>query len=138
MLSRALILAALSTLGLAASPCTTGTPTVTAGYTIDYAPAKPTIAFEEGYKPEPAWASSHVAATYSFGVPEPIETGFAYAQFKCQHYCANNGAGGFFVDYPGPDATAGSNCVCFDDLIDPDTFVTHNESWVGAWNPICK
>ena len=45
--------------------CTTGTPVVTAGYTINYAPAEPTVVQSGvGYKPEATWASQHVAATY--------------------------------------------------------------------------
>ncbi|KAI1493245.1 hypothetical protein F5X96DRAFT_666894 [Biscogniauxia mediterranea] len=118
----------------AAGPCTTGTPTVTGGYTITYAQAKPSIAFEQGYKPEPAWAKDHAVGSYTFGVPQPHETGFAYAQFKCQNYCNNNGHGGFFVSYAGP----GSDCTCFDELLDPRSFVDNNQSLVGAWNPICK
>lgn len=48
-------------------------------------------------------------------MPEPVESGFAYAQFKCQYYC-NGGpdAGSFFVNYAG--AGQGSLCSCFDDL----------------------
>lgn len=48
----------------AAAPCTTGSPVVTAGYTISYAPAVPTVAFQNGYQPEEAWSKSHVIATY--------------------------------------------------------------------------
>ncbi|KAI1501068.1 hypothetical protein F5X99DRAFT_428645 [Biscogniauxia marginata] len=156
MLFRALFLTASSTLGLATAaavavtapqpaatqtvgPCTTGSPTVTAGYTINYAEAKPTIAFEEGYQPEPAWADSHVIGTYTFGVPTPVESGFAYAQFKCQYYCNNApGAGGFFVSYTGSGSKSGSDCTCFDELLDPESFVSTNQTLVGAWNPICK
>ncbi len=47
----------------AAVPCTTGSPVVTAGYTINYAPAVPTIAFQQGYQPEPAWSEGHVVGT---------------------------------------------------------------------------
>ncbi|KAI1635730.1 hypothetical protein F4809DRAFT_663695 [Biscogniauxia mediterranea] len=140
MLSRALILSAAAAVATqTAGPCTTGSPTVTAGYTISYAQAKPTIAFERGYKPEPAWAEGHVVGTYTFGVPMPLESGFAYAQFKCQYYCNNMpGPGGFFVSYAGPDSQHGSDCTCFDELLDPQSFVSNNQSLVGAWNPICK
>lgn len=48
----------------AAVPCTTGDPVVTAGYTINYAPAIPTAVFEAGYQPEPVWAKEHVVGTY--------------------------------------------------------------------------
>jgi hypothetical protein len=51
-------------------PCTTGTPVVTYGYTINYAEATPTaMPFGQGYQPEPAWGSSHVVATYVSSVP---------------------------------------------------------------------
>lgn len=52
------------TAAAAAAPCTTGVPVVTAGYTINYAPAVPTVAFQQGYQPEPAWAKGHVVGTY--------------------------------------------------------------------------
>jgi hypothetical protein len=136
-----------------AAYCTSGEPVVTAGYTINYAPAAPTaVQSGVGYKPEAVWANDHIAATYvsglpnfplgpalsyhvlrcsssflffsrsvpdlprmqcgkerqtnrdnllqTYGVPEPKETGFAYAQFKCQYTC-NSAPGGssFFVEY---------------------------------------
>ncbi|KAI1342157.1 hypothetical protein F5Y15DRAFT_413424 [Xylariaceae sp. FL0016] len=120
-------------------PCTTGAAVVTAGYTIKWAPAIPTESFGHGYRPEPAWARDHVVGTYTFGVPMPIESGFAYAQFKCQYYCnAQTGAGSFFVDYAGKDSRAGSYCNCYDELLDPESFVENNQTVVGAWNAICK
>ncbi|KAI1080692.1 hypothetical protein F5B20DRAFT_91260 [Whalleya microplaca] len=123
----------------AVGPCTTGDPVVTAGYTIKYAPATPTIsAFENGYQPEPAWAENHVVGTYTFGVPQPVESGFAFAQFKCQYYC--NGApsaAGFFVKYAGEDSQDGSYCSCYSDLLDPESFVADNQTLIGAWNSIC-
>ncbi|KAI0150256.1 hypothetical protein GGR57DRAFT_504597 [Xylariaceae sp. FL1272] len=96
--------------------CTTGTPITTAGYPISYyvqATPKAT-SFANGYRPEPTWASQHLVATYTFGVPPPIETGFAYAQFKCQFYCENFSKGGsFFVRYA---SEVGSYCNCFNEL----------------------
>ncbi|KAI1801024.1 hypothetical protein F4811DRAFT_481351 [Daldinia bambusicola] len=124
----------------AAAPCTTGSPVVTAGYTINYAPAVPTVAFQNGYQPDEAWSKSHVIGTYTFGVPPPVESGFAYAQFKCQYYCNNaggTGAGSFFVNYAGEESNIGSYCTCFDELLQPETFVENEESLVGAWNHIC-
>ncbi|KAI1464504.1 uncharacterized protein F4812DRAFT_467084 [Daldinia caldariorum] len=123
----------------AAAPCTTGEPVVTAGYTINYAPAVPTVAFQKGYQPDEAWSNSHVIGTYTFGVPTPVESGFAYAQFKCQYYCNNagSGAGSFFVNYAGEESNSGSYCTCFDELLEPETFVENEESLVGAWNHIC-
>ncbi|KAI8966170.1 hypothetical protein F5Y11DRAFT_214977 [Daldinia sp. FL1419] len=124
-----------------AAPCTTGAPVVTAGYTINYAPAVPTVAFQNGYQPEEAWSKSHVIGTYTFGVPTPVESGFAYAQFKCQYYCNNAGsvgAGSFFVSYAGDQSKVGSYCTCFDDLLEPDSFVDNSEALVGAWNHICS
>ncbi|KAI1375127.1 hypothetical protein F4677DRAFT_141271 [Hypoxylon crocopeplum] len=123
----------------AAAPCTTGEPVVTAGYTINYAPAIPTVGFKAGYQPEPAWAGDHVVGTYTFGVPLPVESGFAYAQFKCQYYC-NGGpdAGSFFVNYAGAGSQVGSYCTCFDELLEPESFVSMNQTLVGAWNHICK
>ncbi|KAI1477548.1 hypothetical protein F4774DRAFT_192365 [Daldinia eschscholtzii] len=124
----------------AAAPCTTGSPVVTAGYTINYAPAVPTVAFQNGYQPEEAWSKSHVIGTYTFGVPPPVESGFAYAQFKCQYYCNNAGgvgAGSFFVNYAGKDSNVGSYCTCFDELLKPETFVANEETLVGGWNHIC-
>ncbi len=49
---------------IAARPCTTGSPVVTAGYTIKYAPAVPTGRFDDGYQPEQAWSKDHVVGTY--------------------------------------------------------------------------
>ncbi|KAI2466714.1 hypothetical protein F4781DRAFT_340123 [Annulohypoxylon bovei var. microspora] len=122
---------------VAAAPCTSGTSIVTAGYTINYAPAVPTVVFEDGYQPADAWMADHVVGTYTFGVPPPVETGFAYAQFKCQYYCNNvDTAGSFFVNYTENDS--GSLCTCFDDLLEPQSFVSNNQSMVGAWNHICK
>ncbi|KAI1406400.1 hypothetical protein F4819DRAFT_481508 [Hypoxylon fuscum] len=128
------------TAAAAAAPCTTGVPVVTAGYTINYAPAVPTVAFQQGYQPEPAWAKGHVVGTYTFGVPPPVESGFAYAQFKCQYYCNGSpGAGSFFVNYAGAGSgSVGSYCTCFDDLLIPESFVENNQTIVGAWNHICK
>ncbi|KAI5865432.1 hypothetical protein GGS23DRAFT_618470 [Durotheca rogersii] len=118
------------------APCVTGTPVVTAGYTIDgYAPALPTARFESGYQPEPAWADDHVVGTYTFGVPSPVAEGFAYAQFKCQYYCRSSPAASFFVGYVG--SRSGSLCTCYDELLDTEKFVAYNESLVGAWNHIC-
>ncbi|ETS77023.1 hypothetical protein PFICI_10897 [Pestalotiopsis fici W106-1] len=117
--------------------CTTGTPVVTAGYTINYAPAEPTVIQSGvGYKPEATWASQHVAATYTYGVPDPKETGFAYAQFKCQYTC-NSAPGGssFFVEYIG--GQVGSSCTCYTELLFPETFVAGNQTMVGGWNAIC-
>ncbi|KAI0007370.1 hypothetical protein F4779DRAFT_513083 [Xylariaceae sp. FL0662B] len=123
-----------------ASPCTTGEPVVTAGYTIKYAPATPTqAALEHGYQPEPAWAENHVVGTYTFGVPQPVESGFAFAQFKCQYYC-NGGtpaAGSFFVKYAGEGSQIGSYCSCYSELLDPESFVADNQTLIGAWNSIC-
>ncbi|KAI2641432.1 hypothetical protein GGS26DRAFT_3838 [Hypomontagnella submonticulosa] len=122
----------------AAVPCTTGDPVVTAGYTINYAPAIPTAVFEAGYQPEPVWAKEHVVGTYTFGVPQPVESGFAYAQFKCQYYCnAAANAGSFFVNYAGEASNIGSYCTCYDQLLEPESFVSNNQSVVGAWNHIC-
>ncbi|KAI0470942.1 hypothetical protein GGR56DRAFT_121629 [Xylariaceae sp. FL0804] len=128
---------------LAPSPtCTTGTPVVTGGYTINYAPAVPAVgalADGSGFRPEPAWAADHLVGSNTFAVPLPVESGFAYAQFKCQYYCnAHTGTGAFFVDYAGADSRVGSYCSCYDGLLDPATFVTNNQTVQGAWNVICK
>ncbi|KAI8633010.1 hypothetical protein F5Y19DRAFT_471268 [Xylariaceae sp. FL1651] len=125
--------------GSPAAACTTGSPVTTAGYPIlYYTKATPTIgAFAQGYKPEPRWASQHLVGTYTFGVPAPVETGFAYAQFKCQYYCEDKSDGGsFFV--ARADSRIGSYCSCYNDLMDPTTFVDNNQTLVGAWNAICK
>ncbi|CAJ2508138.1 Uu.00g093240.m01.CDS01 [Anthostomella pinea] len=124
----------------AAKPCTTGTPVVTAGYTINYALATPTATgtFRNGYQPEPGWAGEHVVGTYTFGVPTPIDAGFAYAQFKCQYYCNSQTSGSFYAKYAGADSRDGSYCHCYDDLLDPDTFVEGNQTLVGTWNSICS
>ncbi|KAK9775605.1 hypothetical protein SCAR479_07711 [Seiridium cardinale] len=117
--------------------CTTGEPVVTAGYTINYAQASPTVvAADAGYQPDPVWGSQHVAATYTYGVPEPKETGFAYAQFKCQYTCnAAPGGSSFFVQYVG--GQTGSFCTCYNDLLKPESFVPLNQTIVGGWNAIC-
>lgn len=46
--------------------CTTGSPVVTAGYTINYAPATPTakLISDSGYQPDASWGIQHMAATY--------------------------------------------------------------------------
>jgi hypothetical protein len=125
----AFLIAGASALPAAAdsdAPCTTGSPVVTAGYTIKYTPATPTAALDgPGFQPEPTWGKQHFVATYvsdaalsrkhrslvysllildisqTYGVPSPIESGFAYAQFKCQYTC--NGATpqgkSFYVQY---------------------------------------
>ncbi|KAI0884247.1 uncharacterized protein GGS22DRAFT_189378 [Annulohypoxylon maeteangense] len=124
------------TASAAAATCTSGSSVVTAGYTINYAAAVPTVVFENGYQPAEDWAAAHSKGSYTFGVPPPVETGFAYAQFKCQYYCNNVPAGSFFVNYF--DTAKGSLCTCFDDLLDPQSFVSNNQSLVGAWNSICK
>ncbi|KAI0420175.1 hypothetical protein F5X98DRAFT_38033 [Xylaria grammica] len=122
-----------------ATACTTGTPVTTAGYPIRYfAQATPGASGSiGGYGPEPGWAQQHLVGSYTFGVPEPIETGFAYAQFKCEYYCANrlSQGGSFFVR---ADSKVGSYCDCYDELMDPETFITNNQTLVGAWNAICK
>lgn len=50
----------------------------------------------------------------TFGVPEPIETGFAYAQFKCEYYCKNHSEGGSF--FVRADGKTGSSCECYNEL----------------------
>ncbi|KAI1352565.1 hypothetical protein F5Y01DRAFT_313759 [Xylaria sp. FL0043] len=72
----------------------------------------------------------------TFGVPEPVETGFAYAQFKCEYYCNNKSEGGSFFVHA--DSKVGSYCECYDELMDPETFINNNQTLVGAWNAICK
>ncbi|KAI0400612.1 hypothetical protein F4802DRAFT_478944 [Xylaria palmicola] len=121
-----------------ATACTTGAPVTTAGYPIRYyAQATPRPGrFENGYQPEPRWSSQHLAGSYTFGVPEPVETGFAYAQFKCQYYCENQSEGGSF--FVRADEKVGSHCECYDELMDPDTFVNSNQTLIGAWNAICR
>lgn len=115
--------------------CTTGSSVVTAGYTISYAPAVPT-GFQSGYQPAEDWAAAHSKASYTFGAPDPIATGFAYSQFKCQFYCNNVPSGSFFVDYK--DNKTGSLCTCYDEVMDPQSFVANEQPLVGAWNNICK
>ncbi|KAI0834729.1 hypothetical protein F5Y06DRAFT_150748 [Hypoxylon sp. FL0890] len=123
----------------AAATCTTGAPMTTAGYPMSYyTPAIPTAKFENGYQPEPAWSSSHVVGTQTFGVPPPVETGFAYAQFKCQYYCNNADSRSFFVNYAGKGSPVGSYCSCFNEMLDPGSFVDNNQTLVGAWNHLCK
>ncbi|KAI1308805.1 hypothetical protein F5Y03DRAFT_393176 [Xylaria venustula] len=121
-----------------ATACMSGTPTTTAGYPIlYYTQATPgTSVSATGYQPEPSWAREHLVGTYTFGVPEPIETGFAYAQFKCEYYCENQSEGGSFFVHA--DSRVGSYCECYDDLMDPEIFVNSNHTLVGAWNAICK
>ncbi|KAF2969334.1 hypothetical protein GQX73_g4227 [Xylaria multiplex] len=99
-----------------ATPCTTGEPVITAGYPIKYyAQATPGAgASASGYQPESIWAQQHLVGTYTFGVPEPIETGFAYAQFKCEYYCQNQSKGGSF--FVRADSKVGSYCDCYDEL----------------------
>ncbi|ORY71334.1 uncharacterized protein BCR38DRAFT_404429 [Pseudomassariella vexata] len=119
--------------------CTTGTRIVTAGYTINFAKATPTVDSFNGkaYQPDPTWASKHVMGTDTYGVGLPVESGFAYAQFKCQYKCNSYRGSSFFVNYEGPASRIGSHCACYDDLLDPDTFVQGNQTVVGAWNSIC-
>ncbi|KAI0540117.1 hypothetical protein GGR58DRAFT_499522 [Xylaria digitata] len=75
--------------------------------------------------------------TQTFGVPEPVETGFAYAQFKCEYYCQNQSKGGSF--FVRADSKVGSYCDCYDELMDPETFINNNnQTLVGAWNAICR
>lgn len=54
-------------------PCTTGSPTTTAGYVINYRKAAPAqFVAGAGYEPDHAWSSSHVLGTYvSTLVPFP-------------------------------------------------------------------
>ncbi|EMR67094.1 hypothetical protein UCREL1_5909 [Eutypa lata UCREL1] len=120
-----------------AKACTTGTPVFTSGFNIDYAWVEPTVVLEGGYQPDPSWSSEHLVGTQTFGVPMPIESGFAYAQFKCQYSCNSRESGSFFVKYAGPGNQIGSYCSCFDDLLTPDIFVAGNQTVVGAWNAIC-
>ncbi|KAI0444619.1 hypothetical protein F4803DRAFT_246227 [Xylaria telfairii] len=115
--------------------CMAGAPTVTAGYTISYYVQVTPSALENGYQPESAWADQHLVGTYSFGVPPPVETGFAYAQYKCQYYCKNQSEGGSF--FVRGDDQVGSYCECYDELMDPETFVDNSQTLVGAWNAIC-
>ncbi|KAI1366571.1 hypothetical protein F5Y08DRAFT_351246 [Xylaria arbuscula] len=100
-----------------ATACVTGAPTTTAGYPIlYYTQATPDAGSSlNGYQPEPRWAREHLIGSYTFGVPPPIETGFAYAQFKCEYYCQNplSGGGSFFVR---ADSRVGSYCECYDEL----------------------
>ncbi|GAP82388.1 hypothetical protein SAMD00023353_5900280 [Rosellinia necatrix] len=116
--------------------CTTGRPTTTAGYPMPYyTKVAPKDNFSNGYRPETRWASEHLVGTYNFGAPEPLTTGFAYAQFKCQYYCDNQSVGGSF--FVRREDGVGSRCECYDELLDPKTFVDDNETWVGAWNALC-
>ncbi|KAK8100399.1 hypothetical protein PG999_010773 [Apiospora kogelbergensis] len=121
------------------TPCTTGSPLTTAGYPINgYSHATPTQFAGQAYKPDSEWAGSHVLGTYTYDVPLPLETGFAYAQFKCQFKCNSFGGSSFFVKYAGANNNEGSLCTCYDDLMNPDTFVADKQAMVGAWNSICK
>ncbi|KAI0967496.1 hypothetical protein F4678DRAFT_445749 [Xylaria arbuscula] len=131
------------TAAVRATACVSGTPTTTAGYPILYytpaTPATPSTSVSStsiGYQPEPSWAREHLVGTYTFGVPEPIVTGFAYAQFKCEYYCEDQSEGGSFFVHA--DRSVGSYCECYDDLMDPESFVTTTNTLVGAWNAICK
>ncbi|KAI8952515.1 hypothetical protein F4801DRAFT_577468 [Xylaria longipes] len=126
------------TAAILTTACTTGAPITTAGYPISYyAQATPSSgSFENGYQPEQVWASQHLVGTYTFGVPTPVETGFAYAQFKCQYYCENMSEGGSF--FVRGDSKVGSHCECYDDVMDPETFISNDETLVGAWNAICR
>ncbi|KAK7963644.1 hypothetical protein PG988_010618 [Apiospora saccharicola] len=140
------------------TPCTSGTPTTTAGYSMGYFHATPTQFKNKAYQPEAAWAKNHIKGTMTYGVSEPTETGFAYAQFKCQFKCNSWSASSFFVKWcksspvppkvltnwvsPSFHGTAGGKddamCTCYSDLMDPDTFVSDTENMVGAWNSLCK
>ncbi|KAK8035209.1 hypothetical protein PG993_010204 [Apiospora rasikravindrae] len=141
-------LAAAATLAMSAAamppavlketPCTSGTPTTTAGYPISYFHATPTQFGNQAYQPEADWAGSHILGTYTYGMPLPTETGFAYAQYKCQFKCNSFGGSSFFVKYAGADSTEGALCTCYSDLMDPDTFVADDQAMVGAWNSLCK
>ena len=56
----------------AAHPCTTGSPVVSYGYTINYALATPTAEAQArgGYEPDPSWSSAHLLGTQvSFEFP---------------------------------------------------------------------
>lgn len=44
----------------------------------------------------------------------PVESGFAYAEFKCQYSCNSYEGSSYFIKYAGN--TTGSYCSCFDDL----------------------
>ncbi|KAI1117251.1 hypothetical protein F5Y14DRAFT_448183 [Nemania sp. NC0429] len=118
--------------------CTTGAPMTTAGYPMSfYVRATPSAGSrEEGYQPKPEWASQHLVGTYTFGVPEPIETGFAFAQYKCQYYCRDQSKGGSF--FVRADPKVGSYCDCYNDLMGPQSFVSNGQGRVGAWNAICE
>ncbi|KAI1435927.1 hypothetical protein GGR50DRAFT_653887 [Xylaria sp. CBS 124048] len=153
-----------------AAPCTTGNTTTTAGFPMPYyTQAKPlSTTFSQGYEPDPTWASRHHVGGNTFGVPDPIETGFAYAQFKCQYYCKAQSppsspspspsrhrahrsqnqnqdqdqnqdqfspGGSFFVR---ADPAVGSWCTCFNNTMDPNTFVSGIQTLVGAWNSLCE
>ncbi|KAI2623413.1 hypothetical protein GGS21DRAFT_340348 [Xylaria nigripes] len=126
-----------STTSNSATACMTGQPTTTAGFPMDlYTQVKPTsTTFMNGYQPNPNWASQHLVGTYTFGVPDPVESGFAYAQFKCQYYCEDRSNGGSF--FVRADKTVGSYCHCYDKLVDPKTFVNGTQKLVGAWNSLC-
>jgi len=45
------------------TPCTSGTPTTTAGYSMGYSHATPTQFKNQAYQPEAAWAKSHIKGT---------------------------------------------------------------------------
>ncbi|KAH9909582.1 hypothetical protein F4778DRAFT_775499 [Xylariomycetidae sp. FL2044] len=120
----------------AAPSCTTGLPVTTSGYSINYAQATPTIAFNIGYRPEPAWASAHYMSDMSYGGSEPDDEVFAYLQFKCQYHANSADAASFFVQYD--PAKGGTTCNMYDDLLDPVGFVANNQTHVGAWNSICN
>ncbi|KAK6834059.1 hypothetical protein PG987_008753 [Apiospora arundinis] len=130
--------AATPSLVLRETPCTSGTPVTTAGYPINYSHVTPTQFAGQAYQLDSAWASSHFLGTYTYGVPPPLETGFAYAQFRCQFKCNSFGGSSFFVKYASADSNEGALCTCYDNLMDPDTFVADDEAMVGAWNSLCK
>ncbi|KAK8058508.1 hypothetical protein PG994_008956 [Apiospora phragmitis] len=121
----AMCAAAMPPAVLRETPCTSGTPTTTAGYPISYSQATPTQFVGQAYQPALDWASSHILGTYTYGVPLPTETGFAYAQYKCQFKCNSFEGSSFFVKYG-------------DDMMDPDTFVADEQAMVGAWNSLCN
>lgn len=63
----ALCAAALPPAVIQEAPCTSGTPTTTAGYAISYAQATPTQFSQQAYQPATAWASSHLLGTMVSG-----------------------------------------------------------------------
>lgn len=71
-----------------AAYCTSGEPVVTAGYTINYAPAAPTaVQSGVGYKPEAVWANDHIAATYVSSLPNfPLVPALSYHVLTCSSF----------------------------------------------------